>query len=98
LLLNGGADYAGALTIPCELSIDRGKLLAYPVMEAQDLLSTFDELVVVENYKVWIKADNVSFPVEYNGVINDVKILLDTKTIEVFINEGEAVFTYWYCK
>ncbi|MNO44149.1 Beta-fructosidase [compost metagenome] len=94
--LNGGADYAGALTIPCELSINRGKLLAYPVVEAQDLLSTSDELVVVENHKVWIKADNVSFPIEYNGGINSIKILRDTKTIEVFINEGEAVFTYWY--
>ncbi|GAA0841715.1 hypothetical protein GCM10008915_39630 [Bifidobacterium pullorum subsp. gallinarum] len=96
--LNGGADYAGALTIPCELSMKDGKLLAYPVAEAQELLNNSDELVVVENDKVWIKANNITFPVEYGGAINSIKVLRDTKTIEVFVNKGEAVFTYWYAK
>ena len=94
--LNGGTDYAGALTIPCELSMKDGKLRAYPVEEAQGLLSGSDELVVVEDDKIRIKADNVAFPVEYSARIDSVRVLRDTKTIEVFVNEGEAVFTYWY--
>lgn len=96
--LNGDADYAGAFTIPCTLNMQDGRLLMYPVEESQNLLTEQDELVSVQNDRVEIKADNVSFPVCFEGEIKDVRVLRDTKTIEVFVNGGEAAFTYWYAK
>lgn len=94
--LNGGAEYAGALTMPCTLQMKDGKLLMFPVRESFELLNDSDELVSVQQNRVEIKADNVKFPVVFEGEIKEVKILRDTKTIEVFVNGGEAAFTYWF--
>jgi len=55
-----------------------------------------DELVSIDKNGAAIKAENLSFPLEYKGNIKSVDILRDTKTIEVFINKGEASFTYWF--
>lgn len=96
--LNGGAEYAGALTMPCTLQMREGKLLMFPVEECHELLANEDELVHVQDNRVEIQAENVSFPVYFEGEVHNVKVLRDTKTIEVFVNDGEAAFTYWYAK
>lgn len=96
--LNGDADYAGAFSIPCTLQMKDGKLCMFPVKESWSLLSDTDELVEVRENGVKLKADNVTFEVAFEGEVKDVKILRDTKTLEVFVNEGEAAFTYWYAK
>jgi len=88
-------EYAGALTIPREIKMIDGKLYIFPVEEAAGLLKDSDELVRIDKNRVKIKAENLSFPLEYKGDVKSVDILRDTKTIEVFINKGEASFTYW---
>lgn len=94
--LNGGAEYAGAFTIPCTLQIVGGVLRMFPVEECRGLLMGEDELVNWDEYGLEIKADHVSFPLKYEGAVKKVDVLRDTKTIEVFVNEGEEAFVYWF--
>ena len=97
--LDEGATYAGALTIPRELSIVDGHLKIEPVKEAENLLTPWDPMVSISGKEITIN-DKWDIPLRYrseNG-ISDVRILKDTKTIEIFINNGEAVFTYWFGK
>ncbi len=96
--LDEGADYAGALSIPRELRLENGKLINFPMAEARHLLNNSDELVSVSSNGLRIKAGNVDFPLEYNGRVDRLDVLRDTKTIEVFINGGEDSFTYWFAK
>lgn len=91
--LDEGADYAGALTIPRELSIKDGKLMDFPVEEARSLLKAEDELVKTEGNRLCINND-ISF--ECGAQIEKVDILKDTKTIEIFVNGGEDSFSYWF--
>jgi beta-fructofuranosidase len=93
---NEGAGYAGAFTIPRELKMAGGKLYAFPVGEAAALLKSEDELVTIDKNGVKVTAENISFPLQYTGKTKKIDILRDTKTIEVFINSGEASFTYWF--
>ena len=93
-----GEEYTGAFTIPREIKMTDGKLYIFPVSEAANLLKNTDELVVIEKNNILIKAENVSFPLEYKGEAEKIDILRDTKTIEVFINNGESSFTYWFAK
>lgn len=90
---DAGADYAGALTIPRMLSLRDGRLCNYPVEEAQDLLNDRDDLVKVSGRRITIAGD-VAW--ECGGAIEEVSVLRDTKTLEVFVNRGEHSFTYWF--
>ncbi len=93
-----GVDYAGALTIPREIKMVDGKITNFPVEEAASLLTSSDPLVTVENNKVTVAYDGeVLFEHRYDK-INDIKFLKDTKTIEGFINGGEASFSVWFGK
>jgi len=89
-------DYTGAFSIPREIKMVDGKLYTFPVSEAAHLLKNSDDLVRVEKDGLTLTAENISFTPEYKGDIERVDILRDTKTIEVFINNGEASFTYWF--
>lgn len=93
--LDEGVEYAGALSIPREIKMRDGKISTFPVSEAANLLTTTDELVQVEDRKIIIRPAEFDSPLEYSGDINSVDILRDTKTIELFINKGEASFSYW---
>lgn len=96
-----GADYAGALTIPRELTISAdGKLRLFPVSEAKHLLVQQDEMVQADEHGIVmhpaaLNPDTPAKPLEYRGDVQSVDILRDTKTIEVFVNRGEASFSYW---
>ncbi len=96
--LNGDADYAGAFTIPCELQMRQGKLCMFPVEACGKLLADADPLVKREEKRLVLEAENVDFPLVFEGQVRDVKVLRDTKTVEVFVNGGEAAFTYWFEK
>lgn len=96
--LNGDVDYAGAFTIPCELRMRQGKVCMFPVEECSSLLSNEDLLVKKGKDKVVLEAENEDFPLVYEGEVRDVKMLRDKKTLEVFINDGETAFTYWFAR
>jgi sucrose-6-phosphate hydrolase SacC (GH32 family) len=89
-------EYTGALSIPREIKMIDGKLCTFPVSEAVGLLNDDDKLVSIKKDSVTITAPDLSFPLEYKSDIEKVDILRDTKTIELFINDGEASFTYWF--
>jgi len=97
---NPNPDTDGVLSIPREVKVENGKILSYPVEEMQYLLKNWNEKdfpeVLVTNTKVVL---NVPFPtpLEFKSDhIFEVKILRDANCLEVFINKGEAVFTYLY--
>ena len=99
--LDKGAEYAGALTIPREVTLSPdGTLRIFPVSEAEGLLTQEDEAVEIKSQKITmhpaaLNPSDSPQPLEYQGDIQSVDILRDTKTLEVFINKGEASFSYW---
>ena len=93
--LDAGAEYAGALTIPRELSLRDGMICNYPVEEARSLLTDRDDLVQISGRRITIDGTETW---ECSRDIEEVSILRDTKTLEVFINQGEHSFTYWFEK
>lgn len=80
---------AGALTLPRELTVEDGCLLINPVHEADEYLCVCDpnELEYTK-YLDQVKS-------EQNIEIEKIKYLIDEKTIEIFINDGRAVLSYW---
>ena len=95
--LDEGADTAGALTIPMELQYADGRFTLFPVKRAQKLLRQEDPLVTAGPDFVEIASD-YERPLRWEGDVRRVDILRDAKTIEVFINGGETVFSYWFGK
>lgn len=98
--LPAGANSAGALAIPRELHIKNGRIVNYPVKEAQHLLKSDDEHISVENTVITIhNGDNVIANIDTRlaGVekIDCVETLFDTKVVEIFINHGEATISQW---
>lgn len=91
-----GAQSAGAFVIPRELTIKNGTLCSYPVKEARHLLTHSDELVKVSADKVELYGSGNNTKICYEGKVDSVDVLRDTKGIEVFINHGEANYSYWF--
>lgn len=90
--LDQGADTAGALTIPRELRLVDGKLRMFPVREAVPLLTGSDPLVECRRH--CIRVGQYLFPLEQQP--EQLAVLRDTKTLEVFLNGGEASYTVWF--
>lgn len=90
------APYAGALTIPRELSLVNGTIHNFPVAEARALLQPCSPEVEISPDKVIFHKHSLDVPLEYAGKISAVDILREEKAIEVFINKGEASFSYWH--
>lgn len=87
------AVYNGMLSLPREIKIKDGKIFSVPVEEALHLLKTDDHAVNIKNNTILIDVPWEQ-PLKYVcDEITDIKILRDTKTIEVFINNGEVVFS-----
>jgi len=95
--LDEGADYAGALSVPMELQWADGKLRLFPAEQLRHLLRGSDPLLSIGSGFVEIAAE-FEPPLRWEGEMRCIHVLRDTKTIEVFINGGEAVFCYWFGK
>ena len=93
--LDEGAEYAGALSVPREITMSDGKLRAFPVREAAGLLTQEDELLQRDSRGLLMHPSE-SDVLQYSGPIRSVDILRDTKTIEIFINKGEVSYSYWF--
>lgn len=91
-------EYVGALSAPRTLHVKDGKLISYPIKALQPFLTDTDPLVRVTESGVEITEDFIVPLKSETTDVKDVKILRDTKTIEVFINGGEETFTYWFDK
>ena len=85
------ADYAGALSAPRELKIVDGKLLSYPVKELSPFLKAQCDGVRTDGKTLFAFGRKFGLKRE----AEEVAILEDTKTVEIFINGGEQIFTLW---
>ena len=82
----------GCMSIPRELTVKDGKILAYPPKELQHLLQSEDDAIKIIPDGFVIHRDHHD-PVVYKGDIRDLKIIRDNYVIEVFINNGEEIIT-----
>ena len=90
-----GCPFAGALSIPRELTLQDGRIKNYPVEEAWHLLKKQSPFVKTLENKL-VLFDKLGSTVSISlSAINSVDILEDTKTVEVFVNNGEHSFTFW---
>ncbi len=93
--LDEGATYAGALTLAREIRIENSRLLVMPVKEAEHLLTDEDAQVSVNGNIIRVEGAG-----EYACAreVESMRIIRDTKTMEIFVNSGEDVVTVWFGK
>lgn len=93
-----GVDFAGALSIPREITMRHGKICTYPVAEAQGLLSGMESADTAKKYiSALCKENNIVLQVPREDM-ESIAFLKDTKTVEVFINNGACSFSLWLTK
>lgn len=90
-----GGVYKGAFTLPRELHVKDGRVVSMPVREAAPYLADADEAVEADGRHAAIRVRDGDEPLSYTGDVRQVQILRDTRTVEVFINGGDRVLTYW---
>ena len=91
---------AGAFSIPCEVTMQDGRLHIFPVQEAQHLLTKESEFVRIDGTVVTIlrkEGEPIAFDMTEKGIakIETVDILYDETAVEVFINGGAAYVAQW---
>ena len=90
-----GCQFAGALSIPRELSLVDGRICNFPVKEALPLLSRESQYVRLVGNQL-ICSDKAGETVRRDFPdVKSMDILEDTKSCEVFLNEGEMSFSWW---
>lgn len=90
-----GCPFAGALSIPRELTLSEGQMRNYPVREARHLLKQESAYVRVSEEGITITDRNGNKTFRAFPDIRTVDILEDTKSVEVFVNGGAASFSQW---
>ena len=90
-----GAAFAGALSIPRELSLENGRILNYPVSEAKHLMDKCSDYVIWKGDTLDLRDGLRKWLTVRSKDIRSVDILEDTKSVEVFINGGKQSYTYW---
>ncbi|MBE5760593.1 MAG: glycoside hydrolase family 32 protein [Clostridiales bacterium] len=95
-----GADSAGALTLPRELSLSGDKLIAKPIAQACGLLETQNDHVNISGTEIRIINGDETIELidtRENGIekISKIDILFDKKAVEIFINGGEMNISRW---
>ncbi len=82
----------GCMSLPRELKLQDGTVYGYPVEEVQHLLKDSDECVK-RTEKGFVIERTGRTPVVYEGEISSLKILRDGYMVEVFVNDGQEVYT-----
>lgn len=90
-----GCGFAGALSIPRELKFAEGKLVNFPVEEAWGLLKTESPYVRREAEQLVLGDRNGNTVTRQIPAGSDIRILEDTKSLEIFVNGGMQSFSYW---
>lgn len=90
-----GCKFAGALSIPRELTLSGNAVQNYPVQEARPLLKNESPYVQVEGNRLILTNIRKKKTIRQLSFIETVDILEDTKSVEVFVNGGAASFSYW---
>ena len=82
----------GCMSVPRELTLKDGKVLAYPVEEVRHLLRDEDPCLQRTDTG-FIVGRTGREPVVYNGEVREIKILRDGYIAEIFVNGGEKVYS-----
>jgi len=100
--LPDGANTAGALSIPRELTLRDGHICNYPVAEARYLLAEDCPYVKTNGTAVTVFGldGKEIFQKDLKGIngldtIEKTEILFDTKAVEIFINGGQLSLSQW---
>ena len=90
-----GCPFAGALSIPRELTLAEGKVCNYPVEEARHLLRKESSFVTVTEEGISIKDRLGNMTFRPLPGVSEVSVLEDTRSVEVFANGGQYSFSHW---
>ena len=90
-----GCPFAGALSIPRELRLNGDSVLNFPVMESKHLLKQSSSYVRTEGARFVLSGRDGNVGCYEIPGVKRVDILEDTKSVELFINEGEISFSWW---
>lgn len=82
----------GCMSVPREIKLIDGKITAYPTEEIRHLLSDSDSCLRITDDGFEIPRTGRDSLI-YKGEIKDIKILRDGYIAEVFVNEGEEVYS-----
>jgi len=82
----------GCMSVPRELKLENGKVLAYPVEEVRHLLKDDDHCLIRTAEGFVVKREGRE-PLIHIGEITQLKILRDGYVAEIFVNGGEAVYS-----
>ena len=91
-----GASYAGALSVPTELTLRDGKVFHYPAEETQSLLRGEDEHLLRQDGVLKVTNGERILLERPLSQVSDAAVLRDTKTCEVFLNHGEQSGTFYF--
>ena len=87
--------FAGALSAPRELYMEENRIRSAPAAEIRPLLKKESPYIRIdENHLIIIDQDNNKITYELPST-HSVDVLEDTKTLEIFVNNGEQVFSHW---
>lgn len=90
-----GCKFAGALSIPRELTLVKNEIKNFPVKEAWSLLTPQSSYVQIEGNRLILSNRHKKKVIREVPLIETVDVLEDTKSIEVFVNSGASSFSYW---
>lgn len=82
----------GCLTVPRELFVRDGKVCVRPAREVAHLLADSDPALLRTETGFTVMREGRE-PLLYEGEVRDIKILRDGYVMEIFLNDGEAVYT-----
>lgn len=94
---------SGVLSAPREIYLDGdGELCLRPAAEMLEFVTETDGAVKIDGTKISVTDDsgNTLLDTDVKGLngaekITDIKILRDSKTLEIFINGGRITYTLW---
>ena len=90
-----GCEFAGALSIPRELTLSGNAIRSFPVTEAQPLMTKKSGYVDTEGNTITLKNRHGERITREVSFLETVDIFEDTKSVEVFVNGGETSFSHW---
>ena len=82
----------GCLSLPRELTVKDGKILSYPIEEVRHLLTDSDEAIERTADGFLIHREGRE-SVVHTGEVRSLAVLRDGYVLEVYVNEGEAVYS-----
>lgn len=82
----------GCMSLPRELVLENGQVLGKPAKEIRHLLTDTDPALTMTDDGFIIHREGRE-PVVHKGEIRDLKMLRDGYILEVFVNDGEQIYS-----